>query len=192
MKYAEVYVDAPLDDTYTYEIPKDMIVEMGFRVEVSLRRRLVRGFVKRVHNEKPSFKVVSIGKVIDSEAIFDERLLKLTGVISFDYLATIGEMLSLALPSGKSGKRGYKIPYKKNKVVDVELSEDQQSVVNSILDAESKGQLQHLLYGITGSGKTEVYIELAKKSIANEKSVLYLVPEITLSSQIERIMPDFE
>jgi primosomal protein N' (replication factor Y) len=65
-----------------------------------------------------------------------------------------------------------------------ELTIDQKTVFHDILDSYNKNRPHHLIFGITGSGKTEIYIELAKHVIALGRSVIYLVPEITLSSQI--------
>ncbi len=64
-----------------------------------------------------------------------------------------------------------------------ELTEDQNEALQQIEDAfDEKNQV--LLFGVTGSGKTRVYIELIKKQIAQGKQVLYLLPEIALTTQI--------
>lgn len=62
---------------------------------------------------------------------------------------------------------------------DVELNEDQIKAVKRI---EAGGTF--LLFGATGSGKTEVYIELAKKTLKKGRGVLFLVPEIALTPQL--------
>ena len=64
---------------------------------------------------------------------------------------------------------------------DLELTKEQEKVVNNI---DLRSSDTYLLYGITGSGKTEVYIHLIKKVIKNKKKCLLLVPEITLTTQM--------
>ena len=61
------------------------------------------------------------------------------------------------------------------------LSEDQLKVVNSI---NLNKQETYLLHGITGSGKTEIYIALIKKIVSLNKKAIMLVPEISLTTQI--------
>ena len=66
---------------------------------------------------------------------------------------------------------------------DVKLSSEQSDVIDNI-EKQFDTFYPVLLHGITGSGKTEVYIELAKKQLAAGKQVLILVPEIAITPQI--------
>ena len=69
------------------------------------------------------------------------------------------------------------------KIIDIQLSKDQQNVVNT-MESVKKGFHPYLLHGVTGSGKTEVYLKLAQTIVASGKSVLALVPEISLTPQV--------
>lgn len=181
--FAEIAVNTPVNRTFSYRIPEGMNVEPGIRVTVDFNRRKMTGYVLSVHNDTPSgFEAKDIIAVIDNSPIFDRRLTELASYVSDSYISSIGEALGKALPSGESSRQRPRA-LKKNIVPGNQLSlTDEQQKVYS--DIKESGGGAHLIFGITGSGKTEVYINAAVDSISSGRSVIYLVPEITLSSQI--------
>ena len=64
-----------------------------------------------------------------------------------------------------------------------QLSSEQESAVQNILSGTAE---LHYVYGVTGSGKTEVFLSVTQEMIARGKQVIYLVPEITLTHQLSR------
>ncbi len=68
---------------------------------------------------------------------------------------------------------------------------DAQSQAYSEIKAIFRSGKPALLHGVTGSGKTEIYLKLAQETLAQGKNVLYLVPEIALSKQLEDRLADF-
>ena len=86
-------------------------------------------------------------------------------------------------------ERVYRLNTDNNKKRDYELTCEQLNVVNEInLDKN----INYLLYGVTGSGKTVVYIDLIKKVIKSGKCAIMLVPEISLTTQmVNRLYDSF-
>ena len=66
------------------------------------------------------------------------------------------------------------------------LTGEQETVVSRVLSSLGKGFDTYLLAGVTGSGKTEVYMRIAAEAVARKMNVIVLVPEIALITQMER------
>lgn len=84
----------------------------------------------------------------------------------------------------------FRINAEKNDIENKKLNEEQQVVFDSIRASLAKNET-FLIHGVTGSGKTLVYIELIKEVIKNGKTAILLVPEISLTEQIISIFYDY-
>lgn len=196
MKFADIYVSYPVESAFTYRVPEDMDVQAGMRVRVHFRNRKLTGFVIKTHNEQPvdiaPEKIKTIDAAIDPEPVFDRRLLALIDYTATTYLCAPGEVLAAALPSAERPSARYKVPFARRELSPYPLTPEQQNIADDIHRSAEQGHRLHLIFGVTGSGKTEIYIDLAKRAIDAGRSVIYLVPEISLSSQIyERLFNIF-
>ena len=184
-RYVEVAFNLPLDQTFTYrQIPGEP-ARPGMRVTAEFGRRVLTGAVVAARELPPPAlsEVKELAKVIDKEPIFGKPELKLARWVSQLYLCSLGEALGVMLPGGKQER-----PFPDAEIEDdrvgrpgVELSEEQRGAVEAI-SADPKGW--SYVYGITGSGKTEVFLRVAENTLAEGRGVIYLVPEIALTHQL--------
>lgn len=191
--FADVHISYPLEGPFTYRVPPGMTVTHFTRVKVNFAGRNMAAYVHRIHDDKPSgFEVKDILEIIDGEPLYDGRLIDLAQYTAHSYLSSMGEALAMALPSGLKASTRYKNPFERKDDGFISLNDEQRAVRDDIAASRERGELSHLVFGITGSGKTELYIELAKQALARGRSVIYLVPEISLSSMIfERLYTVF-
>ncbi len=198
--YADVAVCLPLTRTFAYRLNEP--VQIGCRVLVPFRKREVEGFVVGLRGEPPAdIEVHSIGSIIDRTPLVRPEIFELCRWISEYYVSPPGEVLKSALPPGISAKhveRGLKPATtfenktsgdkrdSENVVAGFSprpvLTEDQIAGCTAIQSAHGFHTI--LLHGITGSGKTEIYMQAAEHFLAAGKTSLILVPEIGLTPQL--------
>lgn len=178
---AEVYLPLPLNQTYTYRI-KEGETKFGCRVSVPFGNRKLVGYVVKVLDDYPiDFEVKDIIKSIDKEPIFTTELLDTAKWMSKVYISSIGQILSMMIPSGKRESESALFSAEEDFSPIKKLSDEQQEALNNIIS--NPGDTFYL-YGVTGSGKSEVYLRAAEEVIKKGKKVIYLVPEITLTHQL--------
>ncbi len=185
-RYAEIVCNNPLSRSLTYRIPEGIECSVGKRVTVPLGSRTVTGFVISVGDQAPggSFTVREIGRVVDSNPVFGEQEIILARWMSELYLCSLGEALSVMLPGGRRDAAVPGLdtddeiaPEPRN------LSEAQRLAVKAVT---SRKEQMYYLFGVTGSGKTEVFLQAAEYAVSRGEPVIYLVPEISLSHQLAR------
>jgi primosomal protein N' (replication factor Y) (superfamily II helicase) len=188
-RFVQVAVPVPLDGLFTYSVPEEIEdIPFGVRVIVPFGRRTVTGVVVAFGTDgTPPDRIKEISRVLDGESLFDEEYLKLAHWVSRSYVSPLGEVLASMLPGARRKKELPDVTGDEPAVEPdrITLSEEQEGALALV-----KGDLQpgeegwYYLYGITGSGKTEVFLRLAERTLAAGKSVLYLVPEISLTHQL--------
>jgi primosomal protein N' (replication factor Y) len=148
---------------------------------------------------KKTFKLKRITEIIDEDVIITDEILHLSKYLSENYLCSLGEAISCAIPTGmQKGKRAKKSKEKSAEHISQEcpiykippsLTDSQTLAFNSISKSISENRHQKfLLYGVTASGKTEVYLNIIEFVLSLNKSSIMLIPEIALSAQFSDIV----
>ena len=198
--YAEVIVDISheaIDKSFSYRIPEDMVLHVGDPVLVPFGRGKKKAYVLSIHERVcfPEEKIKDIDSVLDKEFSVEEELLSLAVWMSREYGTGLNQCLKTVIPVKKKVKKRGKPTELLWKAEDAPLSltKEQANVLEGIKLAFSKGEKAALLFGVTGSGKTEVYLKLMEEIIRKGKEVIFLIPEISLSfqtrSRIEKRFP---
>ena len=192
MMYLKVAIPRPLDRLFDYEYSEGDhgVINLGDWVAVPFGRSRLVGCVVEINDEKPSLpdgvKLKSVTEKISSDFSLPPELVQICRFGAEYYQYPIGEAFFSAMPPSPEKELGTrKVKSKEIKAKEINLNDEQRLVVNTVEEKLASGNHPvFLLDGITGSGKTEVYIELAKKRLSEGKSVLILVPEIALTAQL--------
>ena len=198
-RFVDVVINRPIEGPFTYSIPKDLgdSVDIGSCVEVSFGKKEVVGYVVGFPSNCEFKNVKPLLRVLDKKASINDEILKLTKWIADYYYSTWGEAISAAVPSVL--KRGPKKRRVKSQVSCIKEPEteyidgsdkhldptlEQKQALASIKKCiDDKIHKVFLLHGVTGSGKTEVYLQSISHALDSGYSSIILVPEISLTPQ---------
>ncbi len=201
--FVDVIIPVPLQGLFTYALPADLQpqAQAGRRVVVPFgNKRNTTGLIVRVHDTQPSdpdVKVKDVQKIADSAPCVLPQQLSLWQWIADYYACSVGEVFKAAVPgklkpitcpaseSTESGKPAAEAAHSLDGWAGPlpTLSPAQSAALASIRESWRERPVC-LLQGVTSSGKTEIYIHLIAEAIAQGKQVLYLLPEIVLTSQL--------
>lgn len=189
--YIEVILPVPLADTYTYFVPPEMeaLIVSGGLVNVEFGKKHYIALVHSIHNNasKEIKTIRPITSVEISHSIIRNKQLDFWQWIANYYLCKLGDVYKAVIPSGfRSGK----LPKRKNKkekttstIALNKLSPLQEKALKEIQSGFQSKEVC-LLHGVTSSGKTEIYTHLIQETIDKGQQVLYILPEIALTTQI--------
>jgi primosomal protein N' (replication factor Y) len=199
--YFDLIFDIPYRQVFTYSGDVKAEAGPGKRAMAPLGRRESLGFIIAERENLPegmdAASIKAVRRVVDKEPVFDERDIALAKWIADYYLCSDGQALSAMIPSGRRPGTYPSLPDDEIEITSapLELSDEQQNALDAIINNKEnckgkegeKGEESSTnifyLYGITGSGKTEVFLRAAEFMLKQGKSVIYLVPEISLTHQ---------
>lgn len=190
-----VAVNYPLYQTFKYSVPNKIgKVNIGERVLVPFGKKTIVGIVvkreKQVNKDKINYILKPIIDIIDDHPVVNLEILKICTWASDYYEYPLGQVIFGALPSQlKQGVPITNVTIFENQhkkltaeKLEINLNNEQNSIFKKIL-RNTDSFSTSLIHGITGSGKTEVYVKLAQEVIRKKKQVLIIVPEINLTPQ---------
>jgi primosomal protein N' (replication factor Y) len=189
-EFLEVLFDVPRLGPLSYRNDESRSGCLGRRVLAPFGRREATGFVVGESEScaLSADKLKRITRTLDAEPLFDARSVELARWLAGMYFCGHGEALSAMLPSSRSRARG---AADRGAVIEVEEFEIDDSPLT--LSGEQSAALERItrdksgmeyLYGLTGTGKTEVFLQAAEATLAEGRCVIYLVPEIALTGQV--------
>jgi len=185
-EFLEVLFDVPRLGALSYRNDEGRSGRLGRRVCAPFGRREATGFVVAESEScsVPADKLKRITRTLDAEPLFDEASVELARWLAGMYFCGQGEALAAMLPSAKREPRaGGEIELEEFEIREapLSLSGEQSSALERITRNRSGFDY---LYGLTGTGKTEVFLQAAEATLAEGRGVIYLVPEIALTGQV--------
>ena len=190
-RYLQVAFNLPMQQTFTYLDLDDAATKSGVRVVAPFGRRRVTGFVIGTPRRAPAgVELRAIGRRVDAQPVFDGALLELARWVADTYLCSVGEALAAMIPSGRREILPDDTPGTVERWRDHTLTDEQEHAVAELTaprpDHAAGGAQARRFYlrGITGSGKTAVFMAAARRVVAAGRGVIYLVPEIALTHQV--------
>jgi primosomal protein N' (replication factor Y) len=188
-------------DAYTYAIPEELenAVLPGTRVEIPFGKRSLLGYVVARQSSSDHDDVKFIRRLVDEQPLLTHHQLALARWIADYYCAPLAEVIRAMLPKGVRTERKRPAgagPRTTSRAIaearadrPVErapvLSAAQREAVQAVTEAiDARRHRRVLLHGVTGSGKTEVYLAAIRTALDLGRGAIVLVPEIALTPQM--------
>lgn len=170
-----VYLNEHLNEVYKPKLVKYVKLHSGYEQEASLAELLDNG----LKTEKQRVLVLKYFQLnMQQQSVTLKELLKESGV-SHAVFANLEQKKVFETYSLVQDR----IQFQEASLHHVSLSEEQQNAFHTVKE-QFKQFDTVLLNGVTGSGKTEIYVQLIKETLKQDKQVLFLVPEIGLTTQL--------
>ncbi|MBL0353520.1 MAG: primosomal protein N' [Dechloromonas sp.] len=191
MPVLRVALDLPLHRLFDYLAASASPADVGCRVCVPFGKGERIGVIAEVADDSawPPAQLKVAGEILRDLPPLPKELLDLCEFASTYYQAAFGAALMQALPGGlkrvatPKRRKGHAETATTLVAPAPNLTAEQSAALGAI-DPQA-GFSAHLLHGVTGSGKTEVYLRLIERVLTIGRQVLLLVPEINLTPQLE-------
>ena len=193
-RVARVALDVPIHRLFDYRVPASESLgpaDIGRRVRVPFGTRSRMGILVDLPGESdlPLAELRELEAVDHDLPVLPDDWFALCRFCSEYYQAPLGEVMLSTLPAGlrRTDPPKARTPRPRAAVPSVEAPTltDEQMAALAEVEAHGDGFQAFLLHGVTGSGKTEVYLQLVARALAAGKQALLLVPEINLTPQLE-------
>lgn len=194
MKYANLVIDNKSDQTdqlYTYGVKDDAKIGSKVYVPFARSRNLREAYVVETdgHSGDELGKRLRYIEKVDDDVSLSEEMIRTALWMKKRYICRLIDAVNCFTPVGEKARRGQrKNPFAEEKGEPAsvkELTLQQAQILQRIGEAaKAKKHMRFLLHGVTGSGKTEIYIRAAQQVLEQGRNVIVLVPEIALTGQI--------
>ena len=195
MTFFQVAVNIPISNSIlTYQ--SELELKPGELVEVPLGRRKSSGVVLR-RSSKEEIESVNKEKVkeiiapIEGDLSLDTKEIELYQWMAQYYHYSVGKLIFDCMPKFLKRPRKVSIPKGDDRAIELTLTDEQEAIVTQVSSQIGNGFSQNFIHGVTGSGKSLVFLNLIKKTIENGQSVQFLLPEINLTPQFIELFQSY-
>lgn len=203
-KYLLVAVDFPIRPSIlTYQMPplelekteeERETYRLGDLVEVPLGRRKAKGCVVGSSNEAPAGidlkKLKPVQQKIPNSFSLSQSELELFKWMSQYYHYSMGQLIFDCVPKFLKRPRDVEFLIGKGRYEELTPTPEQASVIQDLSPKLAQGFSRQYLHGVTGSGKTFIYLNLIRECLKQGKSVLFMIPEINLTPQFTQVFEE--
>ena len=181
--FLEVAPFVGVDKPFTYS-SNNLSFELFDVITVPFGKKQIQGVVVAESEHPPSYATKPAGEKDALHSVFGQAFGEWVCWLSQYYLYPVGQIFEVSLPPLRTGpKKKKKETVLREQVFPPSLTEDQRKCVDDIATHFNSFHV-HLLHGVTGSGKTEIYMQLLEKVLSKKKQGIVLVPEIGLTPQL--------